>query len=120
MIDIGCELDLCLALRDGDFPPKHFVAAMGGPHHGAISPGWKFVSLDIEHQFSLVPRIQIAGNCILGTDDHEVPDPVGKAVEWKAEMGELKRCSVVARIQNIQPMSPGFRRKLQCSMISAL
>ena len=111
VIDIGCEFDLCLALHDGDFPSKHLVAAMAGPHRGAISPRWNFVAVDVERQRSLVPRIQIAGNCILGTGDHEVPDPVGKAVEREAEMGKLKRRSAVARIQDFQPLSPGFRRE---------
>ena len=91
VIDVRRELDDSLAASDRNFPPNHLVAAVATPDRGAIGARQQIVRVHIKPQRLVMTGCQVAGDCVLGTRNHEASDPVHSLIERETETHETRR-----------------------------
>ena len=91
VIDVRSELDDGLARSDRNLPPNHLVATMTAPDRGAIGARRQIVRVHTKPQRLIMTGPQIAGDCVLGTRNHEVSDPVHSPIERETETPETRR-----------------------------
>ena len=91
MIDVRSELDDSLARSDRNFPPNHLVATMTTADRGAIGARQQIVRVHMKPQRLVMTSRQIARDCVLGTRDHEVSDPVHSPIKRETETPETRQ-----------------------------
>ena len=76
-------------MRDCNFSPSYLITAMATPDRGAIGSRQQAVRFHCKSQRLIVTGCQIADDCICGTRNHEVSDPIDSLIEREAEMPEM-------------------------------
>ena len=87
-IDIRLEGDRCLTGRDRNLPPEHLVATVAGPYRSTIGSRCVVLGFHPDGERAVMMRLEIAGDRILCTREHEVAGPVRAMVERESQMCE--------------------------------